>query len=243
MTDVLGSFKRGQRLEGQGQSLDNLLSFIIQMERLVETKKQNEFYRNLSTRREDRMGALFEAQRDFIESIPTVEEDFGAAQQAGRTRREEEARITQRQITTAEVKRKAKEPQRLREAAVREQAKEAQLLMKTAERERKTITKQTKDRRFSLLSTRTANLISERDAAAAQEAKFAVLGIDGEFTGEMRAVTWPGVNNRKANTLTKNLGAFISEWNIDFEDPTRDVTGQPLVPQEKSPEDPLGIRR
>ena len=64
MTDVLGSFNRGQRLGGgQGQSLNNLLSFIIQMERLVETKKQNKFYRELATERDIRMDEIFEFQK------------------------------------------------------------------------------------------------------------------------------------------------------------------------------------
>ncbi len=174
MPNIAGSFNRGQRLGGGGgQSIPALLSFIIQMERFAETKKQNVFSRNLARERETRMGEIFEFQKE--QTVLAGE-------------RREEAKGAAKTEKVAKVK-----------AAT---------------------AKQIKDRKFTLLSSKTRNLIREREAALESEEKFAVLGIDGRFTGEMRKVNWPGIGNRKANLLKKNRKFGISEYEIDFEDPT-----------------------
>ena len=87
MPNIAGSFNRGQRLGGGGgQSIPALLSFIIQMERFAETKKQNEFSRKLARERETRMDEIFELQQDRFE--------FQKGQSILATERREEAKTS-----------------------------------------------------------------------------------------------------------------------------------------------------
>ena len=71
MPNIAGSFNRGQRLgsgSGGGQALLSVISLIMQQqlqrERFAETQKQNEFYRNLHGRQEERLSGLFPAGVD-----------------------------------------------------------------------------------------------------------------------------------------------------------------------------------